>query len=273
MLDSFSLDKCSAVITGGAGMLGREHAYAIAKSGGYPILWDISDEALEVAKVELLERGVRVGIDRVDTTDKPSVSAAWERAKEMAEDSSVSILINNVAANPKVEGGGKNLDRFEEYRWERWNFELEVGLGSAFLCSQVAGSEMASRGRGVIVNIASDLSVIAPDQRLYRREGLGESEQPVKPVGYSVVKHGLIGLTRYLSTYWADSGVRVNALSPGGVYNGQEDAFVSKVSSLIPMGRMATKEQYHAALIFLCSEASAYMTGQNLVMDGGRSVW
>jgi NAD(P)-dependent dehydrogenase (short-subunit alcohol dehydrogenase family) len=133
---------------------------------------------------------------------------------------------------------------------------------------------MANDGNGgVILNIASDLSVFSPDQRLYRKEGLSEELQPVKPVTYSVIKSGLVGLTRYLATYWADKGVRANALSPGGVFNGQGDEFVQRLSSLIPLGRMAKRDEYRAAVQFLCSDASSYMNGQNIVMDGGRSVW
>jgi NAD(P)-dependent dehydrogenase (short-subunit alcohol dehydrogenase family) len=133
---------------------------------------------------------------------------------------------------------------------------------------------MASAGiRGVIVNIASDLGVIAPDQRLYKVEGKPTHLQPVKPVTYSVVKHGLIGLTKYLATYWCEQGIRCNALSPGGVYADQNDVFVSKLTQLIPMGRMAHADEYRGAVVFLCSDASGYMNGANLVMDGGRSVW
>ena len=126
---------------------------------------------------------------------------------------------------------------------------------------------------GVILNIASDLSVIAPDQRLYRRNGLDESAQEVKPVTYSVIKAGLIGLTRYLATYWADCGVRANALSPGGVFNDQGEDFVKRITSLIPLGRMANHDEYRSIIQFLCSDASSYLNGQNIVMDGGRSVW
>ncbi len=148
---------------------------------------------------------------------------------------------------------------------------MAVGLKGAFLCSRVFGSEMAARGRGVIVNVASDLALISPDQRLYSRPGLPPEAQPVKPVTYSVVKAGLIGLTRYLATYWP--GVRVNAISPGGVFTNQPEDFVARLSDLIPMGRMARADEYQAAILFLCSDASSYMTGSNLVIDGGRTTW
>ena len=133
---------------------------------------------------------------------------------------------------------------------------------------------MARDGKGgVILNIASDLSVISPDQRIYRQSGLPEDEQPVKPVTYSVIKSGLVGLTRYLATYWANRGVRANALSPGGVQTNQSDEFVQRLTNLIPLGRMAKKAEYRSAVQFLCSNASAYLNGQNIVMDGGRSMW
>jgi NAD(P)-dependent dehydrogenase (short-subunit alcohol dehydrogenase family) len=186
----------------------------------------------------------------------------------------IDILINNAANNPKVERpSGMNFSRFENFPLEEWSADLCVGLTGAFLCSQVFGSEMARRGRGVIVNVASDLALIGPDQRIYRQEGVPDHLQPVKPVTYSVVKSGLMGLTRYLATYWADRGVRVNAISPGGVFNGQPEEFVARLSQLIPMGRMANPGEYQDAILFLCSDASSYMTGANLVIDGGRTCW
>jgi NAD(P)-dependent dehydrogenase (short-subunit alcohol dehydrogenase family) len=147
----------------------------------------------------------------------------------------IDILINNAANNPKVENTAEiNFSRFESFPLAQWEADLAVGLTGAFLCSQVLGTEMARRGRGVILNVASDLGLIAPDQRLYRQAGVSEHLQPVKPVTYSIVKSALIGLTRYLATYWAGSGVRANAICPGGVYNGQPDEFVARLSELIP---------------------------------------
>lgn len=188
----------------------------------------------------------------------------------------IDILVNNAAIDPKVKKGHGIIEtsRIENFSIDQWNLQVAVGLTGAFLCSQVFGTLMAADNKGgVILNIASDLSAISPDQRLYRKNGLADELQPVKPVTYSVIKAGLVGLTRYLATYWADKGVRANALSPGGIYNGQGDEFVQRLTSLIPLNRMADANEYRAAVQFLCSDASAYMNGQNIIMDGGRSVW
>jgi NAD(P)-dependent dehydrogenase (short-subunit alcohol dehydrogenase family) len=269
----FDLNGRVAVITGGGGMLGYQHAATIADLGGIPVLLDISAEALASNRTRLHEElGVEPLCLTVDITDVNAVSAACSTV--LVQHGRIDILINNAARNPKVEGNdGKEFSRLEHFPWEQWRLDLDVGLGGAFNCAKVFGPHMAAQGHGVIVNIASDLGVIAPDQRLYRVEGKGADEQPVKPVTYSVVKHGLIGLTKYLATYWCEQGVRCNALSPGGVYAGQNDVFLGKLTQLIPLGRMAKVDEYRGALAFLCSDASSYMNGANLIVDGGRSTW
>ena len=269
----FDLTDRVALVTGGAGLLGRKHAEVIASAGGRPVLVDIAAAHPEAKAEELAQSfGVEAMGCVADITCPAQVRSVLE--KVLARYGRADILINNAANNPKVESpGGLAWSRLENFPLEVWEQDLAVGLTGAFLCSQIIGAEMARRKRGVILNIASDLAVIAPDQRLYRQEGLPADHQPVKPVTYSVVKTGLIGLTRYLATYWADAGVRVNAISPGGVYNGQPETFVQRLAGLIPLGRMAHLDEYQGAILFLCSEASSYMTGTNLVIDGGRSCW
>jgi NAD(P)-dependent dehydrogenase (short-subunit alcohol dehydrogenase family) len=269
----FDLTGRVAVITGGTGLLGQQHAEAIARAGGIPVLADIRISGVDPHNQEWKDRfGDQACAIQTDITDPRSVTDLL--AGVLEKFGRVDILINNAANNPKMENKADvEFSRLEFFPLEQWDADLNVGLKGAFLCSQIIGSEMARHKHGVIVNVASDLAVIAPDQRLYRKPGLPEDMQPVKPVTYSVVKTGLVGLTRYLATYWADCGIRVNAISPGGVYNHQPDDFVERLARLIPLGRMANANEYQAAILFLCSDASSYMTGTNLVMDGGRSCW
>ena len=273
--DLYNLNDRVAVITGGAGLLGAKHAEAIAEAGGCPVIADLDKEAATRAAGDLVKRYGRDSLAcQTDVTSPDSVRNLLETV--LAHYGRIDILINNAANNPKVEksaSGQAEWSRLENFPTQAWDTDLKVGLYGAFLCCQVIGSEMARRGGGVILNVASDLAVIAPDQRIYRKNGLAEDQQPVKPVTYSVVKSGLVGLTRYLATYWADKGVRVNALSPGGVFNGQPQDFVEKLTNLIPMGRMAQVDEYKGAVLFLVSDASSYMTGSNLVIEGGRTAW
>jgi NAD(P)-dependent dehydrogenase (short-subunit alcohol dehydrogenase family) len=274
--EKFSLTGKTALITGAAGLLGLEHAAALLESGARVVLTDISESALKSGHGELSRSFDAANIvTRVMDVSRPTdIRAVAERL--WSDGVRIDILVNNAAIDPKVKGdqGVLETSRLENFPLEQWDLQVAVGLTGAFLCSQVFGSAMASDGMGgVILNIASDLSVFSPDQRLYRKDGLSPDAQPVKPVTYSVIKAGLVGLTRYLATYWAENGVRANALSPGGVFNEQGDEFVQRLSSLIPLGRMAQRDEYRAAVQFLCSDASAYMNGQNVVMDGGRSVW
>ena len=271
--EKFDLTGKTALITGAAGLLGIEHAAALLESGATVVLTDMSAAALDIAEQRLGEHcdPSRIVSAVMDVTDVESIKsvAQWLVVKGFP----VNILVNNAAIDPKVTGekGIVETSRLENFPLEQWDLQVSVGLTGAFLCSQVFGSAMATAGNGgVILNIASDLSVIAPDQRLYRKVGLPDDLQPVKPVTYSVIKAGLIGLTRYLATYWAEKGLRCNALSPGGVFNGQSDEFVQRLIPLIPLQRMASKNEYRSAVQFLCSDASIYMTGQNIIIDGGR---
>ncbi len=271
--DLFELSGRVAVITGGGGLLGVQHAEAIAAAGGTPVLLDIAEEHAKATASRIGEQyGVPACSLVADITAADEVGAACDQT--LARYGRVDILINNAANNPKLENTSEtNFSRFENFPISQWQADVAVGLTGAFLCSQSFGSRMAEAGRGVILNIASDLAVIAPDQRLYRQNGLPAHLQPVKPVTYSIVKSALVGLTRYLATYWADRGVRVNAISPGGVYNGQPEEFVARLTNLIPMQRMAGIDEYQGAILFLCSDASSYMTGANLIVDGGRTCW
>jgi NAD(P)-dependent dehydrogenase (short-subunit alcohol dehydrogenase family) len=269
----FDISGRVAIITGGAGLLGVHHARAIARAGGSPVLVDLlGDRAQQRAHEIAREFNVPTAGLAADICDSASVAAA--RAEILNRLGRIDILINNAANNPKMESNSEvNFSRFENFPLEQWHADLGVGLTGSFLCAQVFGTHMAANGGGVILNIASDLALIGPDQRLYRLPGLPDHLQPVKPVTYSVVKSALIGLTRYLATYWADSKVRVNSICPGGVENGQPDDFLRKLNALIPMGRMARPDEYESAILFLCSDASSYMTGANLVIDGGRTCW
>ena len=274
--EKFGLTGKTALITGAAGLLGIEHAAALLESGATVVLTDIGEAGLTSASVYLARNSDsgRILTRRMDVCQPDVIRAV--AAELAASGRRVDILVNNAAIDPKVKGeeGVLETSRIENFPLDQWTSQVAVGLTGAFLCSQVFGAAMAKDGKGgVILNIASDLSVFSPDQRLYRKEGLSDDRQPVKPVTYSVIKAGLVGLTRYLATYWADKGVRCNALSPGGVFNGQGEEFVQRLSSLIPLNRMANKDEYRAAVQFLCSDASAYMNGQNIVMDGGRSTW
>lgn len=265
--DLFDMRDRVVMITGGSGLLGRRHAAAIAGAGGVPVVTDLRVDVAGPAGPEEAAWAVAA-----DVTDPASIERALDDV--LARYGRIDGLINNAANNPKMESGSQvEFSRLESFTLEQWNADLAVGLTGAFLCSRIIGGEMARRGKGVIVNVASDLAVIAPDQRIYRRPGLPDDRQPVKPVTYPVVKTGLLGLTRYLATYWADAGVRVNAISPGGVRQDQPEEFVERLSNLIPLGRMADVDEYQGAILYLCSDASSYMTGANLVVDGGRTCW
>ena len=272
-LPKFDLEGKFALITGGAGLLGKEHAKALLKVNCKVIIVDISSKNLHQLKESLCNENCF--FYNVDITSESSIEDLSRKLK--SQDIRVNILINNAAVDPKV---SKSLDnsleksRLENFPIHEWQNQINVGLTGAFLCSKIFGTIMAHElNEGIILNIASDLSVISPDQRLYENSNLDWKMQSVKAITYSVIKSGLIGLTKYLATYWVNQNVRCNAISPGGIYVGQDISFVNKLEKLIPLGRMANIDEYHSAIQFLCSEASSYMNGQNLVIDGGRSIW
>lgn len=274
VLDNFDLSHQIVVITGGAGLLGKKYVEAFLEVNARVVVVDIQDTALKNLKSSIVKK-YKNNIDfcQVDISKEQQIITLKEfiynKYRKYPD-----ILVNNAAIDAKFESNStKNLSRLENFSLDQWNLELNVGLTGAMLCSKIFGFEMAKNHYGVILNIASDLGLIAPDQRLYRQDDLNQEQQNVKPVTYSVVKHAIIGLTKYIATYWADHGVRCNAFAPGGVFNNHSKEFEQKLSHLIPMQRMANIDEYQSAIIFLCSKASSYMNGTVLTMDGGRTVW
>jgi len=270
----FRLDDKVIVITGAAGLLGRKHAEAIAAYGGIPVLLDLYEEPVQQIADELNKKysvsAIGMGLDITNE------DAIVQNCNQLVEQfGKIDGLINNAANNPKVEDSAdKNFSRLENFPLEVWNQDVAVGLTGSYLCAKYYGAQIANnQNGGTIVNISSDLGLMAPDQRLYRKEEVEEDQQPVKPVTYSVVKTGLIGLTRYLATYWADKNVRCNALCPGGVENGQPEEFLTEVSSRIPMNRLAKSDEYQGTLLWMLSDASSYLNGAVIAVDGGRTAW
>lgn len=275
-IEKFYIENKVVIITGGAGLLGRKHAEAVTEGKGIPVLIDISESALVNTKDSMTgQYGMECRLESYAADITKHAEVKQIAADLMKKYGHIDVLINNAANNPKVEGNAANMKaiQFENFPIQMWLDDMAVGLTGAFVCSQIFGGVMAKQGKGVILNISSDLGIIAPDQRIYRKDGLTDDEQTVKPVTYSVIKHGLIGLTKYLATYYAEKGVRANTLCPAGVFNGQNDDFLSKLTNLVPMGRMADVEEYKSTILYMISDASSYMTGSTVVVDGGRTCW
>ena len=269
----FNLKNKVIVVTGACGLLGRTYCEAIASRGGIPVILDLIQEKCEKFAKELSKKYCidALGL-AVDITKEEQITESADLV--YAKFGSIDGLINNAAKNPKVENTLKdNFSRLEKFRLADWESDIAVGLTGAFLCCKHFGHKISETPNGgVIINISSDLGIIAPDQRLYRDEKLGEEEQNVKPVTYSVVKSGLIGLTRYMATYWPTK-VRCNALCPGGVKVDQPEEFLRKVSKRIPMRKLASVDEYCGTIIYMLSDSSSYMNGAIISVDGGRTVW
>ena len=272
--DLFDLTGRVAVITGGAGLLGLQHAAAIAEAGGHAVLADLSDDTERAAGALSESHGIEALGVRVDITRQDDVEAMVGAV--IRKFGRIDILINNAALT--VKGGSDRAAEyfapFEQYPLDLWEHALRVNLTGAFLCCQAVGKVMVARRSGVVLNIASDVGNISPDHRIYDGAVNQHTGAPFNtPIAYATTKAGIINFTRYLATYWADKGIRVNCLSPGGVDAGHDPQFVGNVTSRIPLGRMARVDEYKGAVLFLVSDASAYMTGANLIVDGGRTAW
>jgi len=274
LLDLFSLRDKVVIITGAAGLLGRKHSDVVAAYGGHPVLLDLSQETVTSIADQLNEQhDVRAAGFAVDITDEAQIESNTQEVLEKY--GKIDGLVNNAANNPKVEENSeKNFSRLENFPLDIWNQDVAVGLTGAFLCAKHYGYQISRNpDGGSIVNISSDLGIMAPDQRLYMQSDLPKEQQPVKPITYSVVKTGMVGLTRYMATYWAEKNVRCNAICPGGVENGQPDAFLQEVSSRIPMSRLADADEYQGTLLWMLSDASSYLNGAIVPVDGGRTAW
>jgi NAD(P)-dependent dehydrogenase (short-subunit alcohol dehydrogenase family) len=267
-MELFSLKNKTAVVTGALGLIGKEHCRALSEAGANVIAADLngSDADLFASTLETESIGISLDVSNQE-------SVADLRDKTIARFGHIDILVNNAAINdmfenPKAAG---ELSKFENYPLELWQKSVEVNLTGVFLCSQILGTVMASQRSGSIINIGSTYGITAPDQSLYVKED--GSQVFHKPPAYSATKGAVIMFTRYLAAYWGKYGVRVNTLTPGGVENSQDEFFISKYSARTMLGRMARPDDYKGALIFLASDASAYMTGGNLVIDGGWTAW
>ncbi len=269
----FSLSGRVALVTGSAGLLGKEHVVALAAAGASVMCLDLDGGAAadQAAEAQWESGGAKcIGI-AANVTDQESLEAARDRA--LSEFGRIDILVNNAAINDKFEDPllAATQSKFENYPLEMWRLQLEVNITGTFLPSRVFGKVMVEQGGGNIINIASTYGIVAPDQALYR--GPDGTQAFFKSPAYPTSKGAVLSFTRFLAAYWGPAGVRTNALSPGGVENGQDDGFVQRYSARTPLGRMASRHDYHGALVFLASDASRYVNGSNLVVDGGFTIW
>jgi NAD(P)-dependent dehydrogenase (short-subunit alcohol dehydrogenase family) len=264
MMDLFSLDHKTAVVTGALGLIGQKHCEALAMAGARVVVADL-DEAAAKQFAHTLGSG-HLGIG-VDITNAESLQSARDSILEAA--GSIDVLVNNAAINDMFETPAMAgvLSAFENYPVEAFRKSMEVNVTGTFLCSQVLGTVMAKQGKGSIINVASTYGMVGPDQSIYRNEEGGQAF--FKSPAYPTSKGAVLNFTRFLAAYWGNKGVRVNTLSPGGVENGQDAFFIRNYTARTLLGRMAEASDYQGALIFLASDASAYMTGANLVVDGG----
>jgi NAD(P)-dependent dehydrogenase (short-subunit alcohol dehydrogenase family) len=268
----FQLANKVAIVTGATGLLGREHCRALATAGAYVVVADVDEASCAAFAEDLVHDHGRAALGHaVDITDPASVQALLDAT--LAAYDRVDILVNNAAIDDKAVGARADAEStaFERYPLAAWQRMLEVNVTGTFLCCQIIGGHMAERGGGSIINVASTYGLVAPDQRLYRRPD--GTQAFYKSAAYPTSKGAVLSLTRFLASYWGDK-VRVNALCPGGVQTPDTDpAFAERYAARTPMGRMAERSDYRGAVVFLASDEAAYMTGAQLVVDGGWTCW
>jgi len=267
-MNQFSLKDKVAIVTGALGLLGLNHCEALAEAGASVIITDLDEQACQDFAAKLPTRSIGMGLD---VRRKDSVKATLE--KVLAEFKKVNILVNNAAINDMFETPGLAIEnsKFENYPLEIWQKFLDINITGVFLCSQIIGSHMANSGGGSIINIASTYGIVAPDQSLYRDKN--GKQKFYKSPAYPTTKGAILAFTRFLAAYWGNKSVRVNAISPGGIENQQDDFFVKEYAKKTPLDRMAKPTDCKGALVFLASDASDYMTGANLIVDGGWTIW
>lgn len=270
IMDKFNMTGKTALVTGAAGLLGKQFCQTLAQAGAAVVAADLNESAVINTTKELNAQGyLAMGI-QVDVTSPDSVHAMVSAATEKF--GRLDTLVCSAAMDPKFDSSqpGQHRSTFEDYPLEMWQQALNVNLTGLFLCAQAASKPMLAQGSGSMVFICSTYGLVGPDQRIYERPG---QAQQFKPVYYSVTKAGVLGLTRYVATYYAGKNIRSNALTPGGVFNQHDDLFVQNYSARTVLGRMANLDEMNGALLFLASDASSYMTGSNLVVDGGWTAW
>ena len=267
---SFRLDNRVIAITGGGGFLGRQHAEAILEAGGSPVLLDREAAVLtETAKNLNDSHGSRPLTIVSDITVEESLARAMDEI--ISHHGRLDGLVNNAAFSGRAEFGQQYFARIEDYQLEAWRKTVDVNLTGTFLATKFALRQMIKQESGVFVNIASDVGIVSPDPRIY--ENLQDDKYFNTPLAYSATKAAVINLTRHVATHYAPQGIRANSISPAGMFNNQPSEFVDLLTRLIPLGRMSRRGEYKAALVFLLSDASSFMTGANLVIDGGRTAW
>jgi NAD(P)-dependent dehydrogenase (short-subunit alcohol dehydrogenase family) len=271
--EKFDLTGRVAVVTGGVGLLGAEFCRTLAEAGAAVIVADLNESASQDVCESLSKNGYKALAVPTDITQSGSVNAAVE--KTLSTFGRLDILVNSAALDPKFDPDAVNKGitpgAFEDYPLDLWNAALNVNLTGMFLMTQACVKPMIEQGKkGSIINICSTYGLNGPDQRIYVKEG---KRVAFKPVYYTVTKAGVMGFTKYLAAYYAGTNIRVNALTPGGVFNNHEEYFVNNYSAKTILGRMANKDEMNGALLFLASDASSYMTGNNVVVDGGWTAW